>query len=62
MKRETDTVSIWLEDATSVKSRLDIMEKYKLAGAAYWRLGQETDSIWDINLSVFQIGCFHKLI
>ena len=31
-------MSIWLEDATSVKSRLDIMEKYKLAGVAYWRL------------------------
>ena len=22
------------------------MEKYKLAGAAYWRLGQETDIIF----------------
>ena len=48
------TVSIWLEDATSVKSRLDIMEKYKLAGAAYWRLGQETDSIWDTIYPYFK--------
>lgn len=48
------TVNIWLEDATSVKSRLDIMEKYKLAGAAYWRLGQETDSIWDTIYPYFK--------
>jgi spore germination protein YaaH len=39
--------SIWLEDVTSVKSRLELMKKYELAGAAYWSLGQEKDSIWD---------------
>ena len=33
------TVSIWLEDETSVKSRLELMKKYNLAGAAYWSFG-----------------------
>ena len=40
------TYMIWLEDQTSVKARLELMNKYKLGGAAYWALGQETDSIW----------------
>lgn len=40
------TYMIWLEDKTSVKARLELMEKYELGGAAYWSLGQETDSIW----------------
>ena len=39
---------IWLEDATSVKSRMEMMKEYKLAGVAYWSLGKETDSIWDV--------------
>lgn len=42
------TVSIWLEDETSVKSRLELMKKYNLAGAAYWSLGQEKADIWNI--------------
>lgn len=40
------TYMIWLEDAVSVKARLELMNKYELGGAAYWALGQETDSIW----------------
>lgn len=40
------TYMIWLEDKISVKARLELMNKYELGGAAYWALGQETDSIW----------------
>ncbi|MBP5772844.1 MAG: hypothetical protein J6W35_02105 [Eubacterium sp.] len=42
------TYEIWLEDATSIKSRLKLTKKYKLGGNAYWALGQEKDSIWDV--------------
>ena len=42
----SSTFMIWLEDETSVKSRLELMNKYKLGGAAYWSLGQEEDGIW----------------
>ena len=42
------TYSIWLEDETSIKSRMELIKKYKLAGAAYWALGQEKDSIWKV--------------
>jgi spore germination protein YaaH len=41
-------VIIWLEDETSVKSRLDLMKNYKLGGAAYWSLGQESANIWNV--------------
>ena len=42
----SSTFMIWLEDETSVKSRLELMNKYKLGGVAYWSLGQEEDGIW----------------
>lgn len=48
------TVSIWLEDETSVKSRLELMKKYNLAGAAYWSLGQEKADIWNIIDQYFE--------
>ncbi len=39
---------IWLEDETSVKARLDIVSKYKLAGIASWRRGFEEPAIWKV--------------
>ncbi len=42
------TYQIWLEDETSIASRLKLSKKYKLGGNAYWALGQEKDSIWNV--------------
>lgn len=39
---------IWLEDAQSIQKRIELMEKYDLAGYGAWRLGYETKDIWDI--------------
>ena len=39
---------VWLEDAESIKVKLNIMEKYGIAGVAAWRLGFETADIWDV--------------
>ncbi len=39
---------IWLEDAASTEERLKLLDKHSLAGAAFWKLGFETDDIWDI--------------
>lgn len=47
-------VVIWLEDETSVKSRLELMNQYKLGGAAYWSLGQESGKIWSVIQSYFK--------
>lgn len=39
---------VWLEDAESIKVKLNVMENYGLAGVAAWRLGFETADIWDV--------------
>ena len=38
---------VWLEDNTSLEKRLELVDKNKLAGAAFWKLGFENSSIWD---------------
>lgn len=39
---------VWLEDADSVKVRLNVMQASDIAGIASWKLGQETPDIWDL--------------
>jgi spore germination protein YaaH len=43
-----ETKKIWIEDATSMKGRMDIINKYNLAGVASWRRGFETEDIWNV--------------
>ncbi|MDE7016325.1 MAG: SH3 domain-containing protein [Lachnospiraceae bacterium] len=38
---------VWLEDAESIKVKLNVMDKYHIAGVAEWRLGLESPSVWD---------------
>lgn len=38
---------IWLEDAASIEAKLKLIPEHGLAGVAEWRLGFESDSIWD---------------
>lgn len=40
------TKQVWLEDADSMRVRLEIMKSYDLAGVACWRLGLENDAQW----------------
>ncbi len=37
---------IWLEDATSLQAKLDVVAEYDLAGIAFWKLGLESDDVW----------------
>lgn len=39
---------VWLEDAQSIETKLTIMKKYDLGGVAAWKLGLETDDIWNL--------------
>ncbi len=39
---------MWVEDEDSFAEKIDLVEKYNLAGAAYWRKGFDSDSIWEI--------------
>ena len=41
---------MWLEDTTSLEQRLKLMKSYNLGGAAFWKYGLETDTVWDIIL------------
>lgn len=43
---DNTTYKVWVEDAASLGKKLEVMEENKLAGAAFWKLGFETDSIW----------------
>ena len=47
-KKEGKTYKIWIEDNESIKCKLDLVNNYSLAGAAYWEKDRETDDIWDI--------------
>ncbi len=41
-------LKLWLEDAESIKAKLSVLEKYGLGGIAYWKLGMQSDRIWDV--------------
>jgi spore germination protein YaaH len=47
-KKEGLTYKMWLEDKVSMRSRLELVEKYNLAGLAGWRRGLETPEIWEL--------------
>ena len=38
--------SMWVEDGNSIKLRLDESKKNGLGGVAFWRIGFETEDIW----------------
>lgn len=42
------TYKIWIEDSSSIKQKVTLVNKYNLAGVASWRLGFETKDIWDV--------------
>ncbi len=37
---------VWSEDEKSLEAKLSLIEKYNLAGAAYWQKDMETANIW----------------
>jgi spore germination protein YaaH len=37
---------VWYEDATSVRTKLDLVSRYGLGGAFFWRLGGEDPNLW----------------
>lgn len=39
--------TVWIEEEESVKEKLSLIDKYGLAGAAYWRYGYETSDFWN---------------
>lgn len=45
---ENGFCQVWLEDADSIRVKLNIMENYDIGGVAAWRLGFETPDVWDV--------------
>lgn len=42
------TNKIWIEDAVSMQSRIELINKYDLGGVASWSRGFETPDIWEV--------------
>ena len=47
-KHEGSTYKIWVEDERSIEEKLKILKEKNLAGVASWKLGLESESIWDL--------------
>lgn len=41
------TYKIWLEDQNSISKKLEVMQSYSLAGASFWKLRYEKNTVWD---------------
>jgi spore germination protein YaaH len=39
---------VWFENAKTLQTKIDLVNKYKLAGISIWRLGYEDQKFWDI--------------
>ena len=44
---EGSTYQVWLEDQNSIQKKLEVMEANGLAGASFWKLGYEKNTVWD---------------
>lgn len=47
---------MWIEDVESIKAKLSLIEKYKLAGASYWEYGREDESVWPVIAEALKIN------
>ena len=49
---------MWVEDETAVRNKMELIQKYDLAGVACWKLGQEEQvDVWSILTSI----CHNKM-
>jgi spore germination protein YaaH len=39
---------VWFENAKTLQTKMDLVNKYKLSGISIWRLGYEDQEFWDI--------------
>lgn len=46
--KDDATIQLWIEDADSIKEKLKVMDKCKLAGAAFWKIGLDNDAAWNV--------------
>ena len=42
------TYKMWIEDEESIKAKLELVQKYELAGSAFWEKDRETPGVWKL--------------
>ena len=42
------TYKMWIEDEDSLKAKMDLINKYELAGGAFWSKDRESNTIWAV--------------
>ena len=47
-QKDGATYKMWIEDEQSIKEKLDLVDKYNLAGASYWVKDYEQSNIWNV--------------
>ena len=50
-KKDNSVFQCWLEDEQSLILKLQTMKDNRLAGGAFWKNGQDKNSIWDIIIT-----------
>lgn len=48
IQKDDAVKEIWMEEETSLGLKMNLISKYQLAGAAFWKLGFEPASVWDV--------------
>lgn len=43
-----ETYKMWIEDEKSLEHKINLIQKYNLAGGAFWVKGFESESIWNL--------------
>lgn len=49
-EKDGATYKIWLEDEKSIEEKLKVMKANKLAGTSVWKLGFESQGLWELIL------------
>ena len=47
-EEDGSTWRIWLEEEKSIRLKLEKVEQYNIAGAAFWKLGVESSEVWPV--------------
>ena len=47
-RNKNEIEKIWIEDENALKKKIELVNKYDLAGVASWRWGFETDATWKV--------------
>ena len=47
-KQGSATYKMWIEDEQSISAKIDLVNKYDLAGASFWEIDRETVGVWKI--------------